>query len=124
MDARGLSDVERQKPDRGRSGGDEGGPVQLHGSRASPPTGNLASVSALRVGARILESRLAARPEQIDRQRLRALVERALPWIEAEEVPLAVGLVLLERLVLALLDEDEVVGAAVAPRHLRLVPQT
>lgn len=98
------------------------------GSRASSPDTSSTSPStspssspptALSVGARIFVSRLAAGPEQLDEQRLSALVERALPWIEAEDVPLEVGLALLERVVLALLDDEPVTPR----RHLRLVPR-
>ncbi|WP_309648311.1 hypothetical protein [Nocardioides sp.] len=94
------------------------------GSRASSPdtasaTSSARPPTALSIGARIFVSRLAAGPEQLDEQRLRALVERALPWIEAEDVPLEVGLLLLEKVVLALLADEPV-----APRrHLSLVPR-
>ena len=90
------------------------------GSRASSPdTTPARPPTPLSIGARIFVSRLAAGPEQLDEQRLSALVERALPWIEAEDVPLEVGLLLMEKVVLALLDDEPV-----APRrHLSLVPR-
>lgn len=93
------------------------------GSRASSPDTSSATASArpptaLSIGARIFVSRLASGPEQLDEQRLTALVERALPWIEAEDVPLDIGLLLMEKVVLALLDEP---GGP--RRHLSLVPR-
>lgn len=83
--------------------------MQLDGSWASPPDDTALPVSALELGMGVFVARLASGPEMLDRRRLDEIGERALPWIEAEDVPLEVGLLLLERVVLALLAEEPTV---------------
>lgn len=99
--------------------------MALDRSRASSP--DSASVSALQVGAHLFARRLSAGPERLDLDRLDEVVERALPWIEAEDLPLELGLVLLESVVLALLAEQPAERRSEQPaerrRHLSLVPR-
>lgn len=91
--------------------------MQLMRSLASSPD-TAVPVSSLQVGAHLFVARLSEGPEPLDRERLDELVERALPCIEAEDMPLEVGLLLLEKVVLALLGSEPP-----APRrHLSLVP--
>lgn len=99
--------------------------MQLDRSQASSPdsTGQPSHLSALHVGARVIVTRLAGAPGGPQRQRLDELVERTLPCIEAEGVPLEAGLFLLENVVLALLAEDPALTGPPPRRHLSLVPQ-
>lgn len=99
--------------------------MALDRSRASSP--DSAPISALQVGAHLFARRLSAGPEGLDLDRLDEVVERALPWIEAEDLPLELGLVLLENVVLALLAEQPAERRSEEPaeqrRHLSLVPR-